>query len=312
LHNELEDLISATNKTQASVVFPTGYQANIATISTLVGEGDVIINDALNHASLIDGSKLSGATLRTFRHCDLKHLEEVLSGASNFRNRLVIIDAVFSMDGDIAPIPQICQICKDHKATLLVDEAHSLGVLGALGLGVVEHFGLASGDIDIITGVLSKALPGTGGYASGSRAAITYLKENARGYIFSGASAPFQTAVSIAALRFMLEHPERVQRLRTNTAIFHEALQHRGVDIRATKTPITPIVIGDAKQCVLASKAALNAGLHLFAIPFPVVPLGTSRLRASVSAVHLEADLVWAAHELVNIARQFGLKPAAA
>jgi glycine C-acetyltransferase len=303
LHEQLEKEISSTNLSEATILYPSGFQANFSTIAALVDKEDVIFSDALNHASIIDGCKLSGAHLVVYRHCDMDDLREKLRDAGRYRNRLVITDGVFSMDGDVAPIPQLLQLCKEHHAALMVDEAHSLGVLGARGFGVVEHFGLGAGDIDIITGVLSKALPGTGGYASGSVGLVDFLKHSARSYIFSGGTTPAQAASSLAAIEILKSDRSLVETLWRKTRLFHGHLKDRQISIGDTVTPITPIMIPDAKACIRAAHRVQMDGVFLVAVPFPVVPFGKSRLRATVTAAHDDGDLVEAADIIARAIR---------
>ncbi|WP_019961798.1 aminotransferase class I/II-fold pyridoxal phosphate-dependent enzyme [Woodsholea maritima] len=305
LHEELETIISASNRSASTTLFPSGFQANFSTISALVGEGDIILGDELNHASIVDGCKLSGAEFVIFKHNNIEDLVEKLKNTSEYKNRLVIVDAVFSMDGDIAPIPQLCKICDDYKAILLVDEAHSLGVLGEYGMGITEYFNLRPGDIDVITGVLSKAIPGTGGYASGSVELGDYLKHNARSYIFSGSLAPFNVAVMKSAFEVMMKDNSAIKRLWENTHHFHERLLDGGADLAGTKTPITPIMFGDAKRSLKASNYCFENGVYLVAVPFPLVPLGKSRLRATVTADHTLADLDFAADVVLQALAKF-------
>lgn len=301
IHLELERAISATNRTADSIIYPSGFQANFSTISALVGDEDIILGDALNHASIIDGCKLSGARFVTYKHNDVDDLRAKLTEARSYKNRLVIADAVFSMDGDIAPVPALCQLCDDYKAILMIDEAHSLGVLGKSGFGITEHFDLAAGDIDVITGVLSKAIPSTGGYASGSESMVDYLKHNARSYLFSGANSPYAMAIALEAFKLLSQHQVGVEALWQNTTLFHEELSSARVNIGATATPITPIMMGDARKCLSAANAAFESGVYLTPIPFPIVPLGRSRLRATVTAEHAAADLIDAARILVGL-----------
>jgi glycine C-acetyltransferase len=311
LHAELEALLSETNGSEASVLFPSGFQANLSTIAALVGQGDIVIGDQLNHASIIDGCRLSRAQVAFFRHNDMDDLRKKLEDARSFRNRLIVVDGVFSMDGDIAPLPQLCQLRDDHKAVLMVDEAHSLGVLGAGGRGVVEHFGLGRGDIDVISGVLSKAIPGTGGYVSGSAELIDYLRHTARSYIFSGALAPFNVAVIIAALRHFIGNKPLIERLWSNTRVFHDELKRLGVPIGGTATPITPILISENDRCAAAAQYCMEHGVFVVAIPYPVVPRGMTRLRSTVTAEHEPADLIAAATIIAQAAAQGAPAPRA-
>ena len=306
IHLELESLLCQVTRSSSATLFPSGFQANISTIAALVGKNDIIMGDELNHASIVDGCKLSPAEFRAFKHNSLDDLKRILKESGSFDNRLIIVDSIFSMDGDMAPVPELCQLCDDYTAVLMVDEAHSFGVLGESGFGITEYFNLSAGDIDVITGVLSKTIPGTGGYACGTAELGEFLKHNANSYIFSGSISPYSVAVAIEAIRDMVLSNSRVNRLWANKKTFHEALKTKGMDIGNTCSPITPIILGGSNISLDAGKSCMDNCVFLVPVPFPLVPMGKSRLRATVTADHLEDDLLFAAEiiaDAVNKAR---------
>ena len=290
LYTELETKIAEAKGTEAALVFGSGYLANIGSIPVLAGEGDLILSDALNHASIIDGCRLSQATKQIYRHCDVEHLESLLAQSMKFRHRLIVTDGVFSMDGDIAPLPEICALAERYDATVMVDDAHSLGVLGETGSGTVEHFGLENRGL-IQMGTLSKAIGGLGGYVAGSTALIDFLMNRARGFIFTTGLPPATLAGASAAIDVIRSNPELRQRLFSNVLLLKNALLERGFQLLPSQTQILPLILGAADVASRFAEALLSHGVYAPAIRPPTVPAGTSRLRISVIASHTTEDL---------------------
>ena len=290
LYNELETKIARAKGTEAAVVFGSGYLANIGTIPVLAGEGDLILSDALNHASIIDGCRLSQATKQIYRHCDIKHLESLLAQSMKFRRKLIVTDGVFSMDGDIAPLPEICTLAERYDATVMVDDAHGFGVLGKTGGGTIEHFGLTNCGI-IQMGTLSKAIGGLGGYVAGSTILIDYLINRARSFIFTTGLPPATLAGASAAIDVIRSTPELLQQLSANVLLLKNALLGRGFQLLPSQTQILPLILGSADVALQFAEVLLTHGVYAPAIRPPTIPEGTSRLRISVIASHTTKDL---------------------
>lgn len=290
LYTELETKIAEAKGTEAALVFGSGYLANIGTIPVLASKGDLILSDALNHASIIDGCRLSQATKQIYRHCDVEHLESLLAQSTKFRNRLIVTDGVFSMDGDIAPLPEICGLAEQYDATVMVDDAHSFGILGETGGGTIEHFGLENRGV-IQMGTLSKAIGGLGGYVAGSTALIDFLMNRARGFIFTTGLPPATLAGASAALDVIRSNPELRQRLSSNVLLLKNALLESGFQLLPTQTQILPLILGSVDVASRFAEALLSHGVYAPAIRPPTVPEGTSRLRISVIACHTTEDL---------------------
>jgi 8-amino-7-oxononanoate synthase len=307
LHNELEASIAAFKETEAAIAFASGYIANISTISALLDRHDTVICDKLDHASIVDGCLLSGAKLVRFRHNDLDQLAQRLEKASPRHRRMVIVDGVYSMDGDIAELPGIKSLCEQYGATLMVDEAHSLGVLGPTGVGIEEHFGLPPDTIDVKMGTFSKAIPSVGGYVAGSAEMITALKHKARGFIYSAAIPPASAAASVAALKLIREEPERVQRLQHNFGYFLGKLKAAGFDVLSSQAAIVPIVCGTEEAATRLMMYCVHHGIFVQAILPPVVPVGLARLRATVTASHTIEDIDRGVDVLTAGARTLGI-----
>jgi 8-amino-7-oxononanoate synthase len=285
LHIELEEKIAQFKKTPKALLFNSGYVANLALLTTMVGTGDVIYSDALNHASIVDGCRLSRAQLKIYRHGDVEHLAWLLKeSAAGFRRRLIVTDSVFSMDGDIAPLPEISRLGKSYDAVLMVDDAHATGVLGQSGRGSAEHFALDYRDIDMQMGTLGKALGSCGAYVAGAPQFIDYLINRARSFIYSTALPPAALGASLAALDLLLEEPEPVQRLRFLTDYFRRGLEGLGIAVRDDPTPIIPIVVGDPNKTMALSAWFLEQGIFIQGIRPPTVAAGQSLLRVTVTA----------------------------
>ena len=290
LYTELEAKIAEAKGTEAALVFGSGYLANIGTIPVLASESDLILSDALNHASIIDGCRLSQATKQIYRHCDVEHLESLLAQSMKFRHRLIVTDGVFSMDGDIAPLPEICGLAEQYDATVMVDDAHSLGILGETGGGTIEHFGLENRGV-IQMGTLSKAIGGLGGYVAGSTALIDFLINRARGFIFTTGLPPATLAGASAAIDVIRSNPELRQRLFSNVLLLKNALLERGFQLLPSQTQILPLILGTAEVASRFAEVLLSHSVYAPAIRPPTVPEGTSRLRISVIASHTTEDL---------------------
>jgi 8-amino-7-oxononanoate synthase len=290
LHRELEERIARFKGTEAALVFNSGYAANTGIIPAVAGEGDAILSDNLNHASIIDGCRLSKATLAIYRHRDMNRLEELLRENRGAGRRLIVTDGVFSMDGDIAPLPELVMLADKYGALLMVDDAHATGVLGTTGRGLAEHFGL-EGRIHIQMGTFGKALGSFGAYAAGSKDVIDYLQNRARSYMYSTALPPAVCAASIAALETVLQEPALRERLWKNRERLAAGLSRIGIDTGNSETPIIPLVIGSAGKTMQAADALSANGIFASAIRPPTVEPGASRIRTTVMASHSEEDI---------------------
>ena len=297
LHIELEKKIAVFKKTPQALLFNSGYVANLALLTTLVGAGDVIYSDALNHASIVDGCRLSRAQLKIYRHCEVAHLDDLLrDSGTGFRRRLIVTDSVFSMDGDIAPLPEIAELARKYDAVLVVDDAHATGVLGRSGRGSAEHFGLDYKDIDIQMGTLGKALGSCGAYVAGAPQYIDYLVNKARSFIYSTALPPAVLGASLAAIDLLVAEPEIVSHLRSLTDYFRSGLKRLGLAVRDDPTPIVPVIVGDPKKTMELSTWFLEQGVFIQGIRPPTVASGQSLLRVTISAdlTHADLDMVLA------------------
>jgi glycine C-acetyltransferase len=309
IHMELEEKIAAFKRVEACVVFQSGFTANAGTVSSILGKEDFIISDELNHASIIDGARLSRAKIKVFRHKDVAHAEELLKEVQREPGRkLVITDGVFSMDGDIGPVDKLCGLCDKYGAIMMVDDAHASGVLGRNGRGSVDHFHCTS-RVDVQVGTLSKAIGALGGYVCGSRDLIDYLYHRARPFLFSTSHPPSVAATCIAAFDLLESEPERIERLWSNTRYFKEQLNSAGFDIGgrttpASETPITPIIVGDGRKTMEFSRALFDAGLMATGIAFPTVPEGKARIRTIMTSEHSREQIDRALEILVSVARK--------
>ncbi len=290
LHETLEREISKFKRKEATIVFPTGYMANIGTISTLVSSGDLVICDKLNHASIIDGCRLSGAAFRVYAHCNMEKLENILRKSSKYNRKLIVTDSVFSMDGDLAPLPDIVRIATKYNAMVMVDEAHGTGVFGEYGRGVVEHFNLDN-EVDVVMGTLSKAIGSLGGYVCGDNDLISYLRNKARSFMYTTALPPAVCAASIAGINLIQEGPLLREALWNNVCYIKDKLRSRGINMISSQSQIIPLLIGDAKKTVETSKLLYKRGILIPAIRPPTVPANSSRLRMTVMSSHTQGDL---------------------
>jgi 8-amino-7-oxononanoate synthase len=291
------------------MVLSSGYVTNLGTIAALLGRNDVVISDKLNHASIVDGCLLSRAKFVRFDHNDMEALEKTLIEAPKRSGKLVVVDAVFSMDGDIINLPEVIRLCRKYDAMLMVDEAHSLGVLGETGHGILEHFGLDDDGIDIKMGTLSKTIPAVGGYIAGSSELITYLKHSVRAFIFSAALPPPAAGAAIASFEVIEEEPERIKVLHGNVNYFIKGLQERGFNTLNSETPIVPIIAGDDERAWMMAKLAQDQDIFVLPVVSPAVPSGTSRLRANVTTGHTLAEIERAMDVFENAGRAVGVLP---
>jgi glycine C-acetyltransferase len=312
IHMELEEKIARFKNVEACVVFQSGFAANAGTVSAILGKEDFILSDELNHASIIDGARLSRATIKVFRHKDVAHCEELLKQlAAEPGKKLVITDGVFSMDGDIGPVDKLAALAEQYGAIMMVDDAHASGVLGRNGRGSVDHFGM-HGKVDVQVGTLSKAIGALGGYVCGSRDLIDYLYHRARPFLFSTSHPPSVAATCIAAFDILEREPERILRLWSNTRYFQGELKRAGFNIGgvttpATETPITPIIVGEGRAAMEFSRALFDEGVMATGIAFPTVPEGKARIRAILTSEHTRAQLDQALDKLERVAKRIGI-----
>jgi len=290
LHEELEAKLAQFKNSEAALVFNSGFQANIGLLATLAGEGDAILSDSLNHASIIDGCRLSKAKTLVYAHCDLNELEACLKRAAPARRRLIVTETIFSMDGDEAPLREIVELAEKYDAMVMVDEAHGTGMFGANGAGVVSKLELSS-RIAIQMGTLGKALGGFGAYIAGSRALRDLLVNRCRSFIFTTSLPPAVMAMALAAIELVESEPQRRDSLRRNCQKLKQGLSQLGFELGASESPILPLIVGDAARCMALSSALLQRGVFAQGIRPPTVPLGTSRLRITSMATHSEAQI---------------------
>jgi glycine C-acetyltransferase len=311
VHRALEAALARFVGTPASMSFVSCWNANEGLTATIVEEGDFVVSDALNHASIIDSIRLAKAitkcTTGVYKHGDLDDLKEKLVANRGARRRVIWTDGVFSMEGSIAKLPEILQIARDHDAIVVMDDSHSTGVLGATGRGTAEHFGVL-GEVDVITSTLGKALGGAaGGFVAGGEALCDMLTQRSRPQLFSNALPPTVAASAMAAVEFLEAHPDRVQKLRDNSAYFRQSIIEAGFNPLPGETPIVPIIIGETAHAIRMSEMLLDAGIFVTGFGFPVVPQGTARLRCQISAAHTRDDLDFAVRTISSVARKVGL-----
>jgi glycine C-acetyltransferase len=305
LHQEFEKKLAEFKNVEACLVFQSGFTANSGTVSCILGREDVIISDELNHASIIDGSRLSRAQIKVYPHADMEGLRKALTEAEG-RHKLVVTDGVFSMDGDIAPLPEIVKLAKEFGAIVMVDDAHASGVLGRNGRGTIDHFDL-HGQVDIQVGTLSKAIGVLGGYVAGPQKLIDYLVQRARPVLFSTSHPPAVTAAGMAAIDLLQEQPEIIDRLWENTEFFRSGLQSLGFDTGNSVTPIIPVIVGDEKQAMQLADELFDNGVFAQGIAFPTVPRGKARVRNIVTAAHTESDLQYALDVFAKVGKKLGI-----
>ena len=298
-HDELEYELAKFKGEEAAITFNTGYMANVGTISALCGKSDIIFSDALNHASIIDGIRLSRATCVVYKHNDMTDLERAIQENATNQKMLIVTDAVFSMDGDLANLPELLRIAHTYNCLLMIDEAHATGVIGRTGRGLAEHYGCEHADVTV--GTLSKAIACEGGFVAGKKQLIEFLKNKSRSFIFTTAMSPAMAAGALRNLRFLESHPERVQQLQENVKFFCKALQREGLNVPQSPSAIIPVIIGDEAVALNASAKLLERGYVIPAIRYPTVAKGQARLRASLMATHTHEELERAAKAIAQV-----------
>lgn len=306
IHTELEETISNFKHAESTVTYSSGYVTNLTVVSTLVGRHDYVFSDKLNHASIVDGCMMSGAKFVRFKHNDLNDLQGRLEEAPASAAKLVIADSVFSMDGDVIDLPRMVDLCRKHNAWLMIDEAHSIGVLGATGRGIEEHFGMDD-VIDIKMGTLSKTIPSVGGYVAGRKDLITYLRHASRAYIFSAALPPAQAAAANAAFKVILEEPERVKKLNKNAEQFISGIQKRGFNTLDTSTAIVPVICGEDDLAYAMTREVQKKDVFVLPVVSPAVSPGLARLRATVTAAHEPEEIEHAMNEIEIAGKKLGV-----
>jgi glycine C-acetyltransferase len=306
IHNELEETIANFKHTEAAVTFSSGYVTNLTTISSLMGRGDYVFSDKINHASIVDGCLMSGAEFRRFKHNDMDHLEGLLKNAPAEVSKLIIADSVFSMDGDIINLPRIVELSRKYNAWLMIDEAHSIGVLGKTGRGIEEHFGMKDA-IDIKMGTLSKTIPSVGGYVAGKKELIDFMRHGSRAYIFSAALPPAQAAAANEAFKVILDEPERIERLNANTKQFIGGLKSMGFNTLLTETAIVPVLCGTDENAFELTKRCQEQDIFVLPVVSPAVQEGLSRLRATVTAAHDPSDIEHAMEVIYQAGKAMGM-----
>lgn len=306
LHIALEEKLAAFKRAEACITLQSGFTANLATIPALVGRGDVIFSDELNHASIIDGARLSRAKVVRYAHNDVDNLRQKVAETTEYGRRLIVTDGVFSMDGDIAPLDKICKVAEANDILLMVDDAHGEGVLGEGGRGIVDHFGL-HGRVDIEVGTLSKAFGVMGGLVAGKQAIIDWLRQRGRPFLFSSALTVPDTAACLAAVELLQESTELVDRLWSNAALFKKEMQAMGFDTGETQTPIVPVMLGEAALAQKFSQRLFEEGVFAMAIGYPTVPQGKARIRVMNSAAHSHNDLEIALDMFGRVGKELGV-----
>ena len=307
IHRELEEKLAKFKGAEATLSFQSGFNTNLAVIPAIVGRGDVIFSDELNHASIIDGCRLSRAEIVRFNHADPEDLKKKLEEYKEHPGKkLVVTDGVFSMDGDIAPLPEIVEVAEKYDAITMVDDAHGEGVLGKSGRGIVDHFGL-HGKVDLEVGTLSKAFGVVGGYVAAKEELIDYLRQKARPFLFSSAVTPPDVAAAIAAVDILTDSDELVVKLWDNANYFKTEMKSLGFDIGISQTPITPVMLGEAPLAQEFSKRLFKEGIFAQAIGYPTVPKGKARIRVMISAVHEKKDLDFALEKFEKVGKELGV-----
>ena len=306
LHLELERRLAEFKQTEGVVVFQSGFTANAGTVAALLSKEDVVVSDALNHASIIDGCRLSRAAIKVFPHRDVDEARRILRELPTSQRRLLITDGVFSMDGDLGPLPELCAAAEDYGAIMMVDDAHASGVFGRNGRGTVDHFGV-HGRVDIQVGTLSKAIGALGGYVAGSRALIEFLHHRARPFLFSTSHPPSVTATCIAALDVLEEEPGIIERLWENTRFFRQGLDAAGFDTGISQSPITPVIVGEGSLAMRLSDRLFEEGVFAQGIAFPTVARDKARVRTIVTATHTRDELQFALDVFAKVGKELEL-----
>jgi glycine C-acetyltransferase len=303
---ELERRLAAFKKTEAVVVFQSGFTANAGTVSAILTKDDVVISDELNHASIIDGCRLSRAAIKVFPHKDVDAARKIARELPAGQRKLLITDGVFSMDGDLGPLPDLCAVAEEFGCIMMVDDAHASGVFGANGRGTIDHFGV-HGRVDIQVGTLSKAVGALGGYVAGSRALIDFLYHRARPFLFSTSHPPAVAPTCLAAIDVLEGEPQLIERLWDNTRFFKTGLQQLGFNTGASESPITPVIVGDASRAMALSDRLFEQGVFAQGIGFPTVARDKARVRTIVTATHTRDELQFALDAFAQVGRELGL-----
>jgi glycine C-acetyltransferase len=306
LHMQLERRLAQFKRTEATVVFQSGFAANAGTVSSVLGKEDFIVSDELNHASIIDGARLSRATIKVFPHRDANAARAIVKELPRDRRRLLITDGVFSMDGDVGAIPELCDVADEFGCIMMVDDAHASGVFGSNGRGTIDHFGL-HGRVDIQVGTLSKAIGVLGGYVAGSRALIEFLYHRARPFLFSTSHPPAVAAACLAAVDVLESEPQLIERLWENTRFFKSGLQALGFNTGISESPITPVIVGEASLAMKLSDALFQEGVFAQGIGFPTVARDKARVRTIVTATHTRDELQFALDCFAKVGRSLGV-----
>ena len=306
IHMELERKLAAFKKTEAAVVFQSGFTANAGTVSSILGRDDAIVSDELNHASIIDGARLSRATIKVFPHRDIDGARKALEELPRTQRTLLITDGVFSMDGDLGPLPALCDLADEFGCIMMVDDAHASGVFGKNGRGTVDHFGM-HGRVDVQVGTLSKAIGALGGYVAGTRSLIEFLHHRARPFLFSTSHPPAVAASCIAALEVLETEPQWMERLWDNTRFFKAGLQALGFNTGISESPITPVIAGENALAMTLSDRLFEAGVFAQGIGFPTVPKGKARVRTIVTATHTRDELQFALDCFRKVGAELGI-----
>jgi glycine C-acetyltransferase len=306
IHMELERKLAEFKKTEAVVVFQSGFAANAGTVAAVLGREDVIVSDELNHASIIDGARLSRAEIKVFAHRDGAAARKILAEQPKERRKLLITDGVFSMDGDLGALPELAALAEEFGCIMMVDDAHASGVFGQNGRGTIDHFGL-HGRVDIQVGTLSKAIGALGGYVAGSRALIEFLYHRARPFLFSTSHPPGVAAACIAAIDVLMDEPQLIERLWENTKFFKAGLARLGFDTGTSESPITPVIAGDGALAMKLSDRLFEEGVFAQGIAFPTVPRGRARVRTIVTASHTRDELQFALDAFAKVGRELGI-----
>jgi glycine C-acetyltransferase len=306
IHMELERKLAEFKNTEAVVVFQSGFAANAGTVAAVLGREDVIVSDELNHASIIDGARLSRAEIKVFAHRDAAAARKILEEQPKERRKLLITDGVFSMDGDLGALPELATLAEEFGCIMMVDDAHASGVFGRNGRGTIDHFGL-HGRVDIQVGTLSKAIGALGGYVAGSRALIEFLYHRARPFLFSTSHPPGVAAACIAAIDVLMDEPQLIERLWDNTKFFKAGLARLGFDTGTSESPITPVIAGDGALAMKLSDRLFEEGVFAQGIAFPTVPRGKARVRTIVTASHTRDELQFALDTFAKVGRELGI-----
>ena len=306
IHMELERRLAQFKQTEAAVVFQSGFTANAGTVSSILGRDDAIVSDELNHASIIDGARLSRATIKVFPHRDVTAARQVLAALPREQRKLLITDGVFSMDGDLGPLPELCDLADEFGCVMMVDDAHASGVFGRNGRGTVDHFGM-HGRVDVQVGTLSKAIGALGGYVAGSKSLIEFLYHRARPFLFSTSHPPSVAATCIAALDVLEGEPQLIDRLWENARFFKAGLQALGFDTGISESPITPVLVGDGALAMKLSDRLFAEGVFAQGIGFPTVPKGKARVRTIVTATHTRDELQFALDCFKKAGKELGI-----